>query len=904
MIFELIRSRGLVAPVAYFVLGVASLSAQVPPSGPVVMVETFDTMTTGTQPTGFTVVNGVGTALTVSDIPSAMDKCMRFSDSSATTHVEATKTFVAQTSRFTTGFSLRQDGAADGHFVSLLSGSLSAIELYTVGGTLLYRDSAGASHVLQAISASTWYDIDLDVNPQTFKVDVYVDGVRKLTGANFLHATTSLDAIRFGTSDASATWGLYINDLLITQAPATFAADFNVLTTGSSPTGWTCSGSASPIVSATPSTTNKSMQFLGLNPPSTGEAYATFGPLSSRLSVSWSFLQTGMADGHRMALMAGATTTAVQIFTSGGNLVYKNAAGANVVIQAVPANAWYNVRVIMNPGTDLADVYVNDVLKLGNQSLRNPVTSVDRIVFGADSVTANANYHVDNVVVTSAGLPTLAPLAPNITRIPIILKLDDLSTSGGNVPAGWQRLSDFAAGRKIKFSVGLIAKSLETGSASYLAYIQGLKNSGQAEIWFHGYDHSSQEFNGKTYAVQKSRFTTSQSLALTKLGFPFTAFGAPENAFDNNTVQVMSEDANMKAWLYGDPSRPAGKRVLDRVGDVNIESPTFVPNPEQFVSGYLANYAGRQFFAIQGHPAMWSEAGWYDFVRLIDWLQANGFTFELPSPFEIIVDNTDSSGVTMTGAWVSSMSTPGYYGGDYLHDSNSGQGTKSVRFTPTIATAGSYEVFARWVSATNRSTQVPIDIHHDGGSATVTVNQRVSGSQWVSLGSYFFSAGTTGSVDIRNTGANGFVIADAVKFVKNLPVAITVDNADATGVSLTGVWTSSTGTPGYYGSDYLLDGNTGQGTKSVRFTPSIPVASNYEVFARWTAASNRSSQVPITITHGGVSEAVTVNQRLNGSQWISLGTYSFAVGTTGSVLIGNTGADGFVTADAVRLLQQ
>jgi hypothetical protein len=246
-------------------------------------------------------------------------------------------------------------------------------------------------------------------------------------------------------------------------------------------------------------------------------------------------------------------------------------------------------------------------------------------VFSTSDVSATYHDYVDNVVVTAAGLPPLALLAGNIPRVPIVLKLDDLNTGGGNVPAGWRRVTDFATARQMKVSVGLIAKSLEVGTASYISYIQGLRTSGIAEFWFHGYDHVGQEFNGPVYSDQKNRFTTSQTLAMTKLGFQFAAFGAPENAFDNTTVQVMSEDSAMNVWLYGDPARPAGKRVLDRVGAVNIESPTFVPNPEKFISGYLTSYSGRQFFVIQGHPGNWTDARWYEFVRLIDWLKANNF---------------------------------------------------------------------------------------------------------------------------------------------------------------------------------------------------------------------------------------------------------------------------------------
>ncbi len=150
-----------------------------------------------------------------------------------------------------------------------------------------------------------------------------------------------------------------------------------------------------------------------------------------------------------------------------------------------------------------------------------------------------------------------------------------------------------------------------------------------------------------------------------------------------------------------------------------------------------------------------------------------GFTGGGGGGDEIIVDNADPTGVTITGSWTTSTFTPGYNGADYLHDGDTGKGTKSVRFTPTIPVAGNYDVFMIWTSGTNRATNVPVDIVSATGTTTVVVDQTVNGGQWVSLGAYDFDAGTTGSVLVRTTGTNGHVIADAAGFVSSTPPAIT-----------------------------------------------------------------------------------------------------------------------------------
>jgi hypothetical protein len=266
----------------------------------------------------------------------------------------------------------------------------------------------------------------------------------------------------------------------------------------------------------------------------------------------------------------------------------------------------------------------------------------------------------------------------------------------------------------------------------------------------------------------------------------------------------------------------------------------------------------------------------------------------------VVADVASSPGVTLTGSWSTSTSTSGYYGRYYLTDGDAGTG-KSVQFTPNLPTAGTYQVYAWWSAASNRATNVPVSIVSTTGTTPVTVNEQTNGGQWVSLGTYTFNSGTGGSVTISDTGANGYVIADAVCFV--LAADVIVDVSGSTGITETGSWAQSTSIAGYYGSYYLTDGDAGGG-KSVTFTPTLPTTGSYEVYAWWTANSNRASNVPVSIVSATGTTPVTVNEKTNGGQWVSLGTYTFNSGTGGSVTISDTGANGYVIADAVQFVQQ
>ena len=137
---------------------------------------------------------------------------------------------------------------------------------------------------------------------------------------------------------------------------------------------------------------------------------------------------------------------------------------------------------------------------------------------------------------------------------------------------------------------------------------------------------------------------------------------------------------------------------------------------------------------------------------------------------EIIVDNRDR-GAFFEDVWKFSGAIKGFYAQDYQHDGNTAKGQKSARFRPDLPHAGTWEVYARWSAGyPNRATNAPYDINaadatNRAPSATVICNQRQGKGEWFSLGQYRFESGTQGNVLLRTDGTNGYVIADAIKWV-------------------------------------------------------------------------------------------------------------------------------------------
>jgi regulation of enolase protein 1 (concanavalin A-like superfamily) len=133
-----------------------------------------------------------------------------------------------------------------------------------------------------------------------------------------------------------------------------------------------------------------------------------------------------------------------------------------------------------------------------------------------------------------------------------------------------------------------------------------------------------------------------------------------------------------------------------------------------------------------------------------------------PSVTEIILDN-GHSGVTFTGTWNTATSPTGYVGTNYHHDNNTGKGSKKVRYAPNL-TAGVYAVSIRYPAASSHSADVPVDVSHAQGLDPISINQKTGGGVWHLLGNYRFNAGTSGFVEISNSGTTGRVVADAIRF--------------------------------------------------------------------------------------------------------------------------------------------
>ena len=134
-----------------------------------------------------------------------------------------------------------------------------------------------------------------------------------------------------------------------------------------------------------------------------------------------------------------------------------------------------------------------------------------------------------------------------------------------------------------------------------------------------------------------------------------------------------------------------------------------------------------------------------------------------------------------------------------------------------------------------------------------------------------------------------------------IPSVVYVDNADVTGVEISGDWAASSHNPERYGANYLHNGKVASEDLWVRFMPTLPTNAVYRVSLFWNGDSTRGTAIPVEVVYSGGVTTNYVDMTKPSSTWNVIGLWPFQKGASGSVRIMTLGQeDKYVIADAVR----
>ena len=320
------------------------------------------------------------------------------------------------------------------------------------------------------------------------------------------------------------------------------------------------------------------------------------------------------------------------------------------------------------------------------------------------------------------------------------------------------------------------------------------------------------------------------------------------------------------------------------------------------------------------------------------------------------MDNSDTTGVAITGKWTSSTGITGFIGTDYLYTTGSSAGTHRAAYMPPSLVPGSYDITLRWTEHTNRNPQAPVWVFntapavHEAGNAelqsiriTRPADPQTIGS--LEVGRYaasdyqrgllrFDLAGLPDGAIIRSaeivltspgadaTSATGFAGADGLR-LELLGQSYTHGEATWTQRNATDLWSSAGGTidtagvmasitTGLTDPSLVTPGQTftlGSSALGIAVqraliqgfplhlllrTPTLESTYDSRKIYRFSDAVLRVAAWLPTLP-----ATLTVDQRANGSQWSSIGTHNVAEYGI-AVVIGNEGATNtYTVADGV-----
>lgn len=230
----------------------------------------------------------------------------------------------------------------------------------------------------------------------------------------------------------------------------------------------------------------------------------------------------------------------------------------------------------------------------------------------------------------------------------VMLKIDDVGNHAGDVHPRFARVADYLASKRLKSGFGVIVKSIEkTPNDRYVAWLKrnAVENGGFIEFWDHGWDHAmgfrckedddcdhEKKYSGE-HATGLLHQRRHLALALDTFkkwtGLTMHTLGTAGNAGNADTLAALRERPEMKVWLFG---KGEADDVLILGRWLKLEYAVGKVGYVDFTKNYR-NHRMRDYVVLQGHAAMWSDAMFEDFKKIVELLENDGWIFVTPYEF-------------------------------------------------------------------------------------------------------------------------------------------------------------------------------------------------------------------------------------------------------------------------------
>jgi len=231
----------------------------------------------------------------------------------------------------------------------------SAVGLVTIGGNLCWENGK----VLQPCGVNREYGVKVISDISAQKADVFVDGDLKARGLPFAHAIKSLDYFLVKTGEA-ATGEMFLNPVNIYKGYSVNET-FVTCGVGKAPADWDVKDASvqefecgtKPDIFSLRVRGVAQKRFRPVSPPSV-QKRVTAKTLMGRTVYECRFLLPGKVDGVRVEL-----------------------GGVNIIpLVAYRSNLWYMIKLVTDPASKTADVFINGKPAPKHVALTKPMTDV------------------------------------------------------------------------------------------------------------------------------------------------------------------------------------------------------------------------------------------------------------------------------------------------------------------------------------------------------------------------------------------------------------------------------------------------------------------------------------------------------------------------------------------------
>ncbi|MGC4849944.1 N-acetylmuramoyl-L-alanine amidase [Micromonospora sp. DT15] len=137
-----------------------------------------------------------------------------------------------------------------------------------------------------------------------------------------------------------------------------------------------------------------------------------------------------------------------------------------------------------------------------------------------------------------------------------------------------------------------------------------------------------------------------------------------------------------------------------------------------------------------------------------------------PPAWSSIVDNTTAGRFSASANWGVSTYSAQRYGADYRY-AEPVAASDAAWYKFNVPATANYRVDAWWPATSGYNGAAPYIVATTTGNRTVVVDQRATGGQWRSLGTFTLPAGDANRVAVsRWSNATGLIVADAVRLTR------------------------------------------------------------------------------------------------------------------------------------------